>query len=75
MICHIRNGIHSLSFEKCKRLIEINPELEKKRKENINNIKNLKKALIEIENLNVNNDFFIDDDLDNDEKEEEEIVD
>ena len=75
MICYIRNGINSLSFEKCKKLIEINPELEKKRTENINNIKNLKKALIEIENLNVNNDFFIDDDFDNEENEEEEIVD
>ena len=75
MICYIRNGINSLSFEKCKKLIEINPELEKKRTENINNIKNLKKALIEIQNLNVNIDFFIDDDLDNEENEEEEIVD
>ena len=33
MICHIRNGIHLLNFDKCKKLLEIKPDLEKKRNE------------------------------------------
>ena len=63
MICHIRNGIHSLSFEKCKKLVEIKPNLEEKRTEFLNNIKNLKKALKEIQALSDGNGFFLDDEL------------
>ena len=68
MICHIRNGIHSLSFEKCKKLVEIKPNLEEKRTEFLNNIKNLKKALKEIQALSDGNGFFLDE-----ESEEEKV--
>lgn len=68
MVCHLRNGIHILGFEKCKKLVEIKPELGKKRTECINNIKNLKKALKEIDNLKSQNNVFVDDDGDEEEE-------
>ena len=70
MVCHLRNGIHILGFEKCKKLVEIKPELGKKRTECLNNIKNLKKALKEIDNLKSQNNVFVDDDDDDEEDNE-----
>ena len=71
MICHIRNGIHLLSFEKCKKLVEIKPDLSKKRNECISNIKNLKKALKEIATLKEQNNISID--VEEEDEEEEKI--
>ena len=76
MICHIRNGIHILSFEKCRKLVEIDPNSAKKRTECINNIKNLKKAMKEIDNLKIQNNVFFDyNEDDEDDNEEEKIND
>jgi hypothetical protein len=71
MVCHLRNGIHILGFEKCKKLVEIKPEYGKKRTECINNIKNLKKALKEIDNLKSQNNVLYDNDDDDDEEDKE----
>ena len=73
MICHIRNGIHLLSFDKCKKLVEVKPDLSKKRTECLSNIKNLKKALKEIASLKEQNNIFLDDDEDDEDEEEEKI--
>ena len=74
MICHIRNGIHLLSFEKCKKLVEIKPELVEKRNEVINNIKNLKKALKEIDQLKTKNNIFLEDDIEEDDEEDKKEI-
>ena len=74
MICHIRNGIHLLSFDKCKKLVEVKPDLSKKRTECLSNIKNLKKALKEIASLKEQNNIFLDDDEDDENEEEEEKI-
>ena len=68
MICHIRNGIHLLDFEKCKKLVEIKPELAKKRDECKDKIKKLKKALREIDNLKSENNIYLEDDDDDDDE-------
>ena len=72
MIYHIRNGIHLLSFEKCKKLVEIKPDLTRKRNECKDNIKNLKKALREIDNLKSENNIFLEEDDEEDDDEDEE---
>ena len=72
MVCHLRNGIHILGFEKCKKLVEIKPEYGKKRTECINNIKNLKKALKEIDNLKSQNNVLYDNNDDDDDEEDKE---
>ena len=72
MVCHIRNGIHSLDFKKCKRLVEVKPELEKKREECSNNIKKLQKALKEIKNLSLDVEILSDSDLEEDVEDHEE---
>ena len=72
MIYHIRNGIHLLSFEKCKKLVEIKPDLTKKRNECKDNIKNLKKALREIDSLKSENNIFLEEDDEEDEYEDDE---
>ena len=41
----IRNNLHLLEFEKCKTLLQVNPESDSKRKECLNNIKNLKEVM------------------------------
>ena len=54
MISFLRNGIHLLSFEKCKNLIEIKPEDIEKREECQRKITDLQKALNEISKINNN---------------------
>ena len=70
MICHIRNGIHLLSFEKCKKLVEIKPDLVEKRNEVISSIKNLKKALKEIDQLKTKNNIFLEEDKEEEDEED-----
>ena len=74
MINVIGNKIYLLDFKKCKKLVEVNPNLTKKREECTNNIKNLKEALRKIREIkNDKNNIFIDDDFEEvEEKEEEE---
>ena len=73
MIDYIRNNLHLLEFEKCKTLLQVNPESDLKRKECLNNIKNLKEVMKKLSELkNDKNIIFYDDDLDEEEEEEEE---
>ena len=73
MINHIRDKIHLLDFEVCKKLVEVNPDSEKRRNECLNNIKNLKEALKKISELkNDKNNTFFKDDIEEEEGEEDE---
>ena len=73
MIDYIRNNLHLLEFEKCKTLLQVNPESDLKRKECLNNIKNLKEVMKKLSELkNDKNIIFYDDDLDEEEEEEKE---
>ena len=73
MIDYIRNNLHLLEFEKCKTLLQVNPESDLKRKECLNNIKNLKEVMKKLSELkNDKNIIFYDDDLDEEEEEKEE---
>ena len=74
MIDHIRDKIHLLDFEKCQKLVEINPDYNKKRDECLNSIKNLKEALKSISSLkNMDNiiSFNINDEEEKEEEEDE----
>ena len=73
MIDYIRNNLHLLEFEKCKTLLQVNPESDSKRKECLNNIKNLKEVMKKLSELkNDKNIIFYDDDLEEEEENEEE---
>ena len=73
MIDYIRNNLHLLEFEKCKTLLQVNPESDLKRKECLNNIKNLKEVMKKLSELkNDKNIIFYDGDLDEEEEEEKE---
>ena len=73
MIDYIRNNLHLLEFEKCKTLLQVNPESDLKRKECLNNIKNLKEVMKKLSELkNDKNIIFYDDDLEEEEENEEE---
>ena len=72
MISYIRNELHLLKFEKCRKLIEIRPDDNKKRTEYEDKIKNLKKALKEIDNLKVKNNILLETGEGGEEEEEEE---
>ena len=55
MINHLKNEIHLLNFEECKRLMEISPEITKKRTECQDYLEKLKQAKSLISKINFNN--------------------